>query len=125
MRWHESPQYLKAIQKIQGMDPQDKAVTQTLVDQLSGMYADRDMQRQLQAMRIASEGKQRERDVRLAEAQQNISQESFKNQRDANRLATNLGWANIGLAGLRGYADLVNKRKIAGQLSDLATLYGR
>jgi hypothetical protein len=65
MSWFESPQYLKSIQKIRAMPPEDKAVTKTLVDELSGLYAGADMQKQLQAMRFATQKKSREDELRV------------------------------------------------------------
>jgi hypothetical protein len=138
MSWFESPQYLKSIQKIRAMPPEDKAVTQTLVDELSGLYAGADMQKQLQAMRFATQKKSREDELRVQRGRldlskqglgiskdyldlsgelrgrrQALAEEEFDYGKDAADTAQNLGWANIGLSGLFGYQGMRDKKKEA------------
>ena len=136
MTWTNSPQYLKGIQKIRAMSPEDKAVTQTLVNELSGIYAGADMQKQLQAMRLASDVKRMDRHADLSErrfdlsstlrqGEHDLKQEAYKVNKDEMQTAENLGWANIGLSGIAGYSDMKYKKKQAKVLQDIATdLYG-
>ena len=130
MGWFESPQYLKNIQKIRAMGPEDKAVTQTLVDELAGLYAGADMQKQLQSMRIASDVKEGERAENLASKRLDLSGELGRRrlgmaERDidysegANRTAEMLGWGNIGLSGLSGYLNMRDKKKQAARTQSL------
>jgi hypothetical protein len=144
MTWFQSPQYLKSIQKIRAMGPEDRAVTQTLVDELSGLYAGADMQKQLQAMRFAT-GKKAEEDERRLQGQrldlskeglglsreyldlsgelrgrrQALAEKEFDYGRDAADTAQLYGWGNIGLSGLSGYLNMRDKKKRAGQIKSL------
>jgi len=136
MTWFESPQYMKAIQKIKSMSPEDKAVTQTLVNELHGLYADADMRKQLQAMRIAAADKQRDRNYELSRerldlagelgrGRQGMAEDAYDFQKGQNRTAENLGWGNIALSGLRGYGDMKYRKKLSEELRGLsAKAYG-
>ena len=136
MSWFESPQYMKNLQKIKSMSPEDKAVNQVLIDQMHGMYADADMRKQLNAMRQSTVDTSRTRAYELAKDRQELSgelgtrrldmaQDAYKFDKDQNKTAEMLGYGNIGLAGLSGYADMVNRKKLSGQLSSLIDLYGK
>ena len=136
MSWFESPQYMKNLQKIKSMSPEDKAVNQVLIDEMHGMYADADMRKQLNAMRQSTVDTSRTRAYELAKDRQELSgelgtrrldmaQDAYKFDKDQNKTAEMLGYGNIGLAGLSGYADMVNRKKLSGQLSSLIDLYGK
>jgi hypothetical protein len=137
MGWTNSPQYLKGIQKIRAMSPEKKAVTQTLVNELGGIYAGADMQKQLQAMRIASDVKRQDRHADISERKFDLSstlrqgefdlaEDAYKNNKSDMRTAENLGWGNVALSGLTGYANMRHKKKQSKTLADIATsLYGR
>ncbi len=43
-------------------------------------------------------------------------------EKDQHGTAENIGWANIGLSGLRGYADMKNKKKISRQFDELKNI---
>ena len=123
MTWLNSPQYLKGIQKIRAMSPEDKAITQTLVNQLHGRFADADMRKQLSSMRQASMNKRMDRDVELSEKSLDLRKDAIDFRGDQGQTAENLGWANIALSGLSGYADMKNRKKLGKSLQDFAELY--
>jgi len=127
---------MKNLQKIKSMSPEDKAVNQVLIDEMHGMYADADMRKQLNAMRQSTVDTSRTRAYELAKDRQELSgelgtrrldmaQDAYKFDKDQNKTAEMLGYGNIGLAGLSGYADMVNRKKLSGQLSSLIDLYGK
>ena len=131
MSWFESPQYMKNLQKIKSMSPEDKAVNQVLIDEMHGMYADADMRKQLDAMRQSTIDTSRTRAYELAKERQdfagnigtqklNMAQDEYDFDKSQNKTAEMLGYGNIGLAGLRGYADMVNRKKLAGQLTGIS-----
>ena len=122
MTWFESPQYMKGIQKIKSMSPEDKAVTQTLVNELHGLYADADMRKQLGAMRQAAQNKRMDRSLELSGGRLGLREDAFDMQMGQNRTAENLGWGNIALSGLTGYADMQNRKKLGRSLDRIAGL---
>lgn len=132
--FYQSPQYLKGIRKIQSMQPEDRAVTQHLIDSLSGAYAGADMAKQLQAMKAASLEKERERSLDLAgrrldlaktlgEGRLGLQKDYADTRRSENKTAENLGYANLALSGLTGYTDYRNKKNLTKKLSRLVDLY--
>jgi len=134
MKWENSPQYLKSIRKIQAMDPQDRAIASTLIDELDAMYAGQDMKNQLQAMRSAALEKERDRRYNLAkesfdyqkqmgETELDMAKDAQKYAKNQMKTAQNLGWANVGLSGLFGASDLMNKRGMAKKYKSLAEIY--
>jgi len=134
MGWFESPQYMKNIQKIRAMSPEDKAVNQVLINELHSLYADADMRKQLSAMHQATIDKARERDLELSQGRLDLSRElgnerlglaqnEYDFQKDQNRTAEALGYGNIALSGLRGYIDMRNRKKLSGQIQSLIDKY--
>lgn len=119
-RWQGSPQYLKHLRKIQNMDPSRKAITRGMIDDLTGMYAGADMQRQLQAMRQASVEDERESRLDLMQGRHDLAKKQYEHQEDVDRTAEILGYANIPLAALSGYGDMKSKKKMAGLYQGLA-----
>ena len=100
------------------MNPEDKAVTQTLVNELHGLYADADMRKQLGAMRQASMDKRMDRSLELGEGRLGMTEDIYDFQKGQYKTAENLGWGNIALSGLAGYADMQHKKKLSGSLQD-------
>ena len=134
MTWTDSPQYLKGIQKIRAMSPEKKAVTQTLVNELSAMYAGEDMQKQLTAMRQASTDKARDRSYEmgrgrldlsrtLGEGELDLAREGIKYAKDEADTAETLGYLNIGLSGVSGLSDIHHKKKQTKLLESLASKF--
>lgn len=134
MSWFESPQYLKSIQKIRAMSPEDRAITQTLIDELSGLYADADIQKQLQAQRIALGVKEGERALKLGKQRLDLAGElgrgrlglarkEFDYSKDANKIAEMLGWGNIALSGFSGWQNMRQKKKEAADLKPIADYF--
>ena len=119
MGWIDSPQYLKGIQKIQAMSPEDKAVTQTLVNELHGIYADVDMRKQLAAMNQASRSKQMDRHYDLSKERLGMREDIQDFEKDQLKTAEGLGWGNIALSGLSGYADMYHKKKQSKGLQNI------
>jgi hypothetical protein len=124
MGWFDSPKYLKGIQKIKSMGPEDRAVTQTLIDELSSLYAGADMQKQLSAMRAGTQKTMHEDQLKskrqrldtsreLSEREMALAEKDIEYNKDAAREAEILGWGNIGLSGLFGYQDMKQKKKMA------------
>ena len=113
------------------MSPEKKAVTQTLIDELSGMYAGEDMRKQLQSMKIASGVKEQDRNVdmtgrkidlneTLRQGEFDLDKKAYKNTKDELNTAENLGYLNIGLSGLTGLGAMHQKKKKAKTLEDIA-----
>ena len=134
MAWTDSPQYLKGIQKIRAMSPEDQAVTQVLVNELHGRYADVDMRKMLGAMNQASRNKQMDRSYELGRGRLDLSTESGRKglgmkediydfEKDQYKTAENLGYANIALSGLTGYADMRNRKKLSKDVLSLISMY--
>jgi len=103
------------------MSPEKRAVTQGLIDELSGIYADADMKKQLSAMRSASIGKEQERSLELgrerldlsrSEGRYDLAKDRYRHEKDMSDTAEILGWGNIGLSGLTGYGDMKHKKKM-------------
>ena len=134
MGWQNSPQYLKGIQKIRAMSPEKKAVTQTLVNELSGMYAGDDMRKQLNAMRQATVDKAHDRSYEMGRDRLDLSRTLGEGGLDLTRkgidyakgeadTAENLGYLNIGLSGLAGISDMHYKKKQTKLLESLASKF--
>jgi hypothetical protein len=132
MGWTNSPQYLKHLQKIRSMNPEKRAVTQGLVDELSGIYAGADMQKQLAAMKTAATEKSRERSLGLAQQRldyredlegdrYDLAKKTYRHEKDMGDTAEILGYANIPLAGLTGYGQYKHKQKLTDLYTGLAS----
>jgi len=132
MGWTNSPQYLKHLQKIRSMSPEKRAVTQGLIDELSGIYAGRDMQKQLDAMKMAATDKARERSLGLAEQRlgyradlqddrYDLAKKTYKHEKDMGDTAELLGYANIPLSALTGYGQYKHKKKLTDLYTGLAS----
>ena len=119
MNWTNSPQYMKGIQKLAAMSPEDKRINQFLIEELHGIYADVDIRKQLGAMRQATMGKRMDRSVSMASERMGMAEDVLDFEKGQHKTAEMLGWGNIGLSGLRGYADLLNKKKLTKELGGL------
>jgi hypothetical protein len=117
--WLKSPAFLKSLRKISAMPPEQKAVTQTLVDELSGMYAGTEMEKQLQAQRIALGVDRQEHDIKMRTADLDLTDKNLDFAKDSGGTAEKLGYANIALSGLSGYTDMKQRKKYAGMYEDL------
>jgi hypothetical protein len=137
MGWFESPQYLKSIQKIKSMSPEDRAVTQTLADELSGLYAGEDQQKQIQAINFAIGKKAREDDRRLQSGRLDLSKKGLGLSREGLELDRDyLGLSGERLGLKRDYLDLSGEMRgrrqalaekefdYAKDEADTAQLYG-
>lgn len=124
MGWFESPQYLKNMQKIKALGPEDKAITQTLANELSGLYADADMQKQLQAIRFATGAKEGERALKLGQQRLDLSKllgegslglarKQLSYDKSTGKTGEMLGWGNIALSGLMGWQDMKYRKEEA------------
>jgi len=131
MGWTNSPQYLKHLQKIRSMNPEKRAVTQGLIDELSGIYAGADMQKQLEAMKVAATEKNRERSLGLAEKRldyrsdlsdqkHDLARKTYRHEKNMGDTAEILGWANIPVSGLVGYGQYKHKQKLTDRYTGLA-----
>lgn len=122
-RWQGSPQYLKHLQKIRSLDPSQRAVTRGLIDELSSVYAAKDMQTQLAAMREAAVADERENQLDLGQQRLDLREDANDYAKDQNKTAEILGYANIPLSALSGYGDYRHKKKLTGLYKNLAERY--
>jgi hypothetical protein len=122
------------MQKIRAMSPEDQAVTQVLVNELHGRYADADMRKMLGAMNQASRNKQMDRRYELGRGRLDLDKELggkrlsqkediYDFEKDQYKTAENLGWGNIALSGLTGYADMRNRKKLSKDFLGLISMY--
>ena len=130
MAWFESPQYLKGIQKLRNMDPSRAAVTQVLLDELGGLYAQDDIQKQVQASRMALRrdaqdksidlgGRRLELSGELGRGELDISKKNIDFMKKSGGTAEALGYGNIFLSGLAGYSDMKRKKEEAAWFKNL------
>ncbi|GAH00188.1 unnamed protein product [marine sediment metagenome] len=111
--WTNSPQYLKGIQKIRGIDPSKRAVTQTLVNELEGLYAGEEMQKQIRAQQIALRGDRQKHNIKMGEKDIALSEKNIDFMKDSSNTAELLGYGNIALSGYMGYSDMKQKKEEA------------
>ena len=125
MTWFESPQYLKGMQKLRNIDPSKRAIIQTLIDELGGLYAGEDMQKQLQAQRIALQGEVQDKSLELGEKDVALSRKNLKYMKKSGKTAEALGYADIGISGLAGYADMRRKQQETDFYKSLIDRYSK
>lgn len=94
-----------------------------MVNSLHGRFAGADMRKQLDSMRQAAMERAMDRDYDLARGHLGHEADTYGFEKDKGDTAETLGWVNIGLSGLEGYAEMMNKRKEAKQKISLASLY--
>ena len=115
------------------LDPTRRAILDTVI--ADEAFADEEMRNRLAMMTLAARKQQQNRNLTLnegemsyrkdrADARHGLASEKFNIAKDDADLAENLGYANIGLSGLRGYTDLREKKRKTKALRDLASLYG-
>jgi hypothetical protein len=135
-RWLNNPRYQKAVQRMARLDPTRQAILDTVI--ADEAFADREMRTRLAMMKLAAQKTANQRNLDLnerriglqegrlahdkarADARYGIAEEKFDISKGQSDLAENLGWANIGLSGLRGYTDLREKKRKTKYLQDLA-----
>jgi hypothetical protein len=140
-RWLNNPRYQKAVLKMARMDPTRKAILDTVI--ADEAFADAEMRNRLAMMRLAAQKTANKRNLSLnerriglregelqfkkdrADVGYGIAEERFDIAKDDADLAEKLGYANIGLSGLRGYTDLKEKQRKTKQLQGLASLFKR
>ena len=140
-RWLNNPRYQKAVQKMARLDPTRKAILDTVI--ADEAFADADMRNRLAMMQLAAQKTANQRNIGLnerriglqegelafkkdrADVGYDMASDKFRMDRNDANLAENLGYANIGLSGLRGYTDLKEKKRKTKQLQDLASLFKR
>jgi hypothetical protein len=140
-RFLDNPQYQRALQIYSRFDPTRKALIDTVL--ADTQFASKEMQNKLMLMKMGMEEKQRERTHELAEekfrTQKDLGERSLDIRErgfgvqegyqdflgDQESAANLLGWANIGVSGLRGYTDLRDKKRYAKHVRDLASMYRR
>lgn len=134
-RWLNNPRYQKAVQKMARLDPTRKAIMDTVI--ADEAFADRDMRNRLAMMQLAAQKTANQRNIGLNERRIGLQEgelafkkdradvgydmalDRFRMDRSDANLAENLGYANMGLSGLRGYTDLKEKKRKTKQLNEL------
>ena len=140
-RWLNNPRYQRAVQKMARLDPTRKAILDTVI--ADEAFADQDMRKRLAMMQLAAQKTAHQRNIGLnerriglqegelafkkdrADVGYDMASDKFRMDRNDANLAENLGYANIGLSGLRGYTDLKEKKRKTKQLQDLVSLFKR
>lgn len=120
MNWEHSPQRQKALQKIEAMSGDNKALTRILTSQLATKYAGQDIAKEIEALRMAATDTERERNLQLNEQRLGLRRDMLNLDKKSGREAEVLGWGNIGTSTLFGIGDLYQKRQQAKQLEDLS-----
>ena len=127
-RWLNNPRYQKAVQKMARLDPTRKAILDTVI--ADEAFADQDMRNRLAMMQLAAQKTANQRNLDMGEKRMafnkeradvgyGLASEKFNIDKSDSNLAENLGYANIGLSGLRGYTDLKEKQRKTKQLNEL------
>lgn len=125
MNFMNDPAYQRAIQKIAALSPEDRAVLDTV--QADEAFAADDMRKQISAMAAAADKSRSRRSLSLSNKRLDrnvgLANERLDYAKKQDATAEGLGWANIGLSGVTGAADLHGKRKRAKQFDELIGLY--
>ena len=133
-KWLNNPRYQRAVQKMMSLDPTRRAILDTVI--ADEAFADAEMRKRLALMTLAARKKAQDRNLTLnekrmahdkerANVRYDLASQEFDMQKDDADESEMLGYANIGLAGLRGYTDLKEKNRQTKFLRDLASLYKR
>jgi len=115
-RFLNSPGYQRMVQRMGRLGPEQKAIFDTI--EADEVYANQEMRQYLQGIRLANDRTARDRDYSL----RTRDADWRKDQADK---AQKVGWANVGIGGLAGIGDYMNKRKETKHLKTLAGIWGK
>jgi len=150
--WQEHPRYQRALQKLQRMSPDQRAIVDTAM--LDESFGDAETRKMIQSMRAGSEKKYGEKELdlkrrthesryELGKQSLDISRQKFASDLESDRglqklkrkefefekkqfpISTGLGIANVGLSGYLGFQDMRLKQQMARDTLDIARLYRR
>ena len=128
MNFQNSPRYMKALQKLARMGPDQRAIFDAAI--LHGQFADEDMRRMLMGMRDASTNLARERQLSTGAERLGLRRRAFRAGTGLRKRERKfLGRQRVGseiLAGagavtdfVLGYRDLENKKRLAKKYRNL------
>jgi len=125
MNYKDNPRYQRFLAKYMTLSPDRKALLDTAI--LDQNFADQDMRKELQGIKLASQKQQQDRSVDLNDrrfhANQDYRNETMDFQDDQMDKAEMLGMANLGLTGYFGYQDMKRRKEREGQVQDLLSLF--
>jgi len=146
INWQEHPRYQRALQKLQRMSPDQRAIINAaMLDERFGDAESRKMLQSLQAgatkkysaksLSLTARGQAQRYDIakenialsrqRLAsqarsnQAMQKLSRKKFKFEKRQLPISTALGVAGVGSSGFLGYQDMKRKQKMAQGYLDI------
>jgi len=148
--WQEDPRYQRALQKLQRMTPDQRAIVDSAM--LDESFGDLETRRMIQSMQAGATKKYREKQLSLTsrgQAQQYelqkeglaLSKESFENRMRANQemqglkrkefefgkkqlpISTAIGVGDVLTSGYMGYQGMKQKQKLAQDYAVLARMY--
>ena len=152
INWQNHPRYQRALQKLQRMSPDQRAIVDTAM--LDESFGDAETRKMIQSMSAGSEKKHREKELDLSRrtqesryelgkqslelskqsfasdlesstAMQKLNRKKFEFEKSQLPISTVLGVANVGLSGYTGRQDMLQKQQLARDTLDIARLYRR
>ncbi|MHC4753384.1 MAG: hypothetical protein ACYTFW_26410, partial [Planctomycetota bacterium] len=121
LRFLNNPQYQRALQVYSRFDPTRKAIIDTVI--ADRQFANEEMRNKLNLLKMGYERERGEKAHKLDKERLGLQKEAFRTSMDLQKrgldvsskyadylsdtasAAETLGWGNIGVSGLRGYAD--------------------
>ena len=139
LRFLNNPNYQRALQVYSRFDPTRKAIVDTVI--ADKHFANEEMRNKLMLLKMGYEREREEKTHELRKERFGLEKEAFETGMDLQRrglglergyqdylsdsagMAENLGWGNIAVSGLRGYADLQDKNRYTDWLRRQTSLY--
>ena len=133
-RFLNNPQYQRAVQIMSRMDPSRRAILDTVI--ADKHFASEEMRNKLMLMKMGYEKERGKKSHKLAKRRLDTSMDLQRRGLDIEEgyvdylgdradTANMLGWGNIGISGLRGYAELQDKQQYTDWLKRERKLYRR
>lgn len=150
INWQDNPRYQRALQKLQRMSPDQRAIVDTAM--LDESFGDAETRKMITSLQRGSEKKYRTKRLELSgraqtashdiqkqeldlsrqglaertrssTAMQNLRRKSFEYDKSQLPISTALGVANVGLSGYTGYQDMKRKQSMADIYRTMARNY--
>ena len=129
-----NPRWQKAVQRLSRLDPERKAIFDTIA--ADEVYADQEMRQYLLGARDAADQLNRDRSYKLSqdrlayrtrrsESALSLKEDEQDWQKGQAKKAQGLGWLNIGVSGLAGVGDYMDKRRQIKHNRTLAERWGK
>jgi hypothetical protein len=104
-RWN-SPRYQRAIQRIQRMSPEQRAILTPTIEDIEAGFASEDMRNQLLMMDLRATREHQKGILGLRRQELGLKKRAIKFERGQRDIANLVGWAGIPISAVSGWATL-------------------